>query len=217
MPKVVEWFDDRYQLTGRLRKNFTDKNVPVHATKFWYCFGGLTLLSFMIQVATGAFLLLYYDPDADRAYQSIYYITNIVPYGWFLRGLHFFGANAMLAMVILHTLRVFYTGSYRKPRELTWVTGVLALLLTMAMGLTGYLLKWDQTAYWGMVAISNLMKYVPVVGAPASSIILGGDKVSAATLTRFFAFHIALVPATLIVFLIGHFWMIRKQGIARPL
>lgn len=217
MGRVANWVDERYQLTARLRKNFTDKDVPVHATRFWYCFGGLTLLSFLIQVATGAFLLMYYDPDADKAYQSIYYLTNIVPYGWFLRGLHFFGANAMMTMIFLHTLRVFYTGSYRKPRELTWITGVVALMMTMAMALTGYLLKWDQIAYWGLVAISNFVKYMPVLGVPIYQMLLGGDKVSAATLSRFFAFHIALVPAALLVFLIGHFWMIRKQGIARPL
>jgi quinol-cytochrome oxidoreductase complex cytochrome b subunit len=217
MARVVEWVDERYDLTTKLKKNFTEKPVPMHATRFWYCFGGLTLLSFLIQVATGAFLLLYYDPDADKAYQSIYYITNIVPYGWFLRGLHFFGANAMMTMVVLHTLRVFYTGSYRRPRELTWVTGVVALLLTGAMALTGYLLKWDQIAFWGLVAISNFVKYVPVVGIPMYQLLLGGEKVGPATLARFFAFHIAIVPGILISALIGHFWMIRKQGIARPL
>ncbi len=214
---TVEWLDSRYQIRSRVKKNFLDKTVPKHATAFWYCFGGLAFLSFVVQITTGAFLLFYYVPDPDKAYQSIYYISHIVPYGWFIRGLHFFCANFMISFVLLHTLRVFYTGSYRNPRELTWLSGVLAMLLTLAMAFTGYLLKWDQIAFWGMTAVSNFMKYIPLVGNDIRMIILGGDAVSGSTLSRFFALHIALVPAILIIILGAHFWMIRKLGISRPL
>jgi menaquinol-cytochrome c reductase cytochrome b subunit len=211
------FFEERYQVRERFRKNFTDKSVPYYATAFYYCFGGLTLLAFAVQVVSGALLLLYYVPDSDKAYQSIHYITNVVSYGWLMRGAHFFGANAMVLFVFAHTLRVFFTGSYGKPRELTWVSGVLGLVVTLAMAFTGYLLKWDQVAYWGMTAVTGFINYVPVVGPPIRQLLLGGDSVTGATLTRFFALHIAIVPGVLMIALIAHFWMIRKLGIAKPL
>jgi quinol-cytochrome oxidoreductase complex cytochrome b subunit len=213
----VGFFEERFQVRERFQKTFGDKTVPVYATALFYCFGGLTTLSFAIQVLSGALLLMYYVPDADVAYQSVHYISHTVPYGWFIRGAHFFGANAMAAMVFSHTLRVFYTGSYRRPRELMWVSGVLALLLTLAMAFTGYLLKWDQIAYWGLTAVTGLMAYIPVMGPPLRLMLLGGDGVTGATLSRFFALHVAIVPGVLITTLVAHFWMIRKQGISRPL
>lgn len=214
----VGFFEERFQVRERFRKTFIDgHDVPTYATALFYCFGGLTTLSFAVQVVTGALLLLYYVPDADKAYQSVHYITNIVPYGWLFRGLHFICANSMVVMVFLHTGRVFYTGSYRRPRELMWVSGAAALLMTMTMAFTGYLLKWDQIAYWGMTAVTGLIAYLPVVGAPVRTILLGGDTVSGATLSRFFALHVAIVPGVLIMLLIVHFWMIRKQSISRPL
>jgi quinol-cytochrome oxidoreductase complex cytochrome b subunit len=213
----IGFFEERFQVRERFKKTFSDKSVPTYATALFYCFGGLTTLSFVVQVCSGALLLMYYDPDADKAYQSIFYITHIVPYGWLIRGAHFFGANAMVLMVFAHTVRVFYTGSYRKPRELMWMSGAFALLFTMTMAFTGYLLKWDQIAYWAMVAVSGFIKYIPAVGVPIRQMLLGGDNVSGATLSRFFALHIAIVPGILIIMLIAHFWMIRKQGISRPL
>lgn len=213
----VGFFEERFQVKERFQKTFGDKTVPTYATALFYCFGGLTTLSFAIQVLSGALLLMYYVPDADKAFQSVHYITNTVPYGWLLRGAHFFGANAMTAMVFLHTMRVFYTGSYRRPRELMWVSGVLAMVLALAMGFTGYLLKWDQISYWGLTAVTGLMAYLPLVGKPIRLLLLGGEGVSSATLSRFFALHVAIVPGILIMTLVAHFWMIRKQGISRPL
>lgn len=213
----IGFFEERYQVRERFRKNFTDKSVPLHATGIFYCLGGLSLLSFVVQLVSGALLLLYYVPTSDSAYQSIRYISEVVPYGWLMRGAHFFGANAMVLFVFAHTLRVFYTGSYGKPRELTWVSGVLGLVVTLAMAFTGYLLKWDQISFWGMTAVTSFIKYVPVIGPPIRQMLLGGDSVTGATLTRFFALHIAIVPGVLIIALIAHFWMIRKIGIARPL
>lgn len=211
------FFDERFQVRERFKKTFVDKTVPTYATALFYCFGGLTTLSFAVQVVSGAMLLLYYVPDADQAYQSVHYITHVVPYGWLFRGMHFWCANAMVAMVFAHTMRVFYTGSFRKPRELMWVSGVLALVMTMTMAFSGYLLKWDQIAYWAMTAVTGLMAYLPFIGPPVRQILLGGDVVGGATLTRFFALHIAIVPGLLIILLVAHFWMIRKQGISRPL
>jgi menaquinol-cytochrome c reductase cytochrome b subunit len=213
----VGFMEERYQVRERFKKTFTDKTVPTYATALFYCFGGLTTLSFAVQVISGALLLVYYVPSADTAYQSVHYISNTVPYGWMIRGFHFWCANAMEFMVFAHTLRVFFTTSYRKPRELMWVSGVAAMLLTVTMGFTGYLLKWDQIAYWGLTAVTGLMAYLPLVGKPMRTILLGGDTVTGATLSRFFALHVAIVPGLLITMLIAHFWMIRKQGISRPL
>lgn len=213
----VGFFEERYQVRERFKTVFTDKTVPTYATSLFYCFGGLTTLSFAIQVLSGALLLMYYVPDVDKAYQSVHYIQNVVPYGWLLRGSHFMGANAMVTMVFLHTIRVFYTGSYRKPRELMWVSGVLAMVLALGIAFTGYLLKWDQIAYWGLTAVTGLIAYIPVLGKPIRLILLGGEGVSGATLSRFFALHVSIMPGILITTLVAHFWMIRKQGISRPL
>lgn len=217
LKKITKPLDERYDLTNRLHTKVFNKPVPMHARRFWFCFGGLTFFVFLLQVATGVFLTIYYVPDPARAYASVFYISNYVNYGWLIRSIHSWGAQLMVIFVILHMVRVFLTGSYKKPREFNWVVGVLLFVLTMAFGLTGYLLPWDQKAYWGSTVTINLVAQVPVMGVWMSEVIMGGQAIGAPTLTRFYSGHVFLLPAILAVFLIAHFWMIRKQGISGPL
>jgi menaquinol-cytochrome c reductase cytochrome b subunit len=214
---VARPFDERYQLTDRLHKNLFDKPVPMHARRFWYCFGGLTFFVFLLQAITGIFLTFYYVPSPDRAYSSVYYITHYVDFGWLIRSIHLWGAHLMVIFVVLHMLRVFWTASYKKPREFNWIAGVLLFALTMAFGLTGYLLPWDNKAYWGSTVATSLMAQVPLIGKQIQYIVLGGSTIGGPTLTRFFSLHVFILPVSLIGLMVLHFWMIRKQGIAGPL
>jgi len=214
---ITRPFDERFDLTNRLRKNMFDKPVPAHARKFWYCFGGLTFFVFLMQAMTGIFLTLYYVPSQERAYSSVFYITHYVPYGWLIRSVHLWGAHLMVIFVVIHMLRVFVTGSYKAPREFNWVAGVLLFAVTMAFGLTGYLLPWDNKAYWGSTVATSLMGAVPFAGKTIQFIVVGGQTIGGPTITRFFSLHVFLLPVALIGLMVVHFWMIRKQGISGPL
>lgn len=215
--RITAPFDRRLDLTDRLHKGLLDKPVPMHARRFWFCFGGLTFFVFIMQVLTGVVLTFYYVPTPDKAYASVFYISNYVGYGWLIRSLHHWGAQLMVVMIVLHMLRVFWTASYKHPREFNWVVGMLLFLITMAFGLTGYLLPWDQKAYWGSTVTASLIEQVPVVGKTMAFVLLGGETLGAPTLTRFYSAHIMILPGALAVLLIAHFWMIRKQGISGPL
>lgn len=214
--RLTKPLDDRFGLTQTLREKVFSKPVPQHARRFWYCFGGLTFFVFLLQVASGIFLTFYYVPTPERAYASVFYISNYVNYGWLIRSIHVWGAHMMVVFIVLHMLRVFLTGSYKHPRELNWVNGVLLFVLTMAFGLTGYLLPWDQKAYWGSTVTIALVEQVPFVGDAIGQLIMGGTAVGAPTLTRFYSAHVFLLPAALLLFLVLHFAMIRKQGISGP-
>lgn len=214
---IMKPLDERFDLTYRLQTRVFSKPVPKHARRFWYCFGGLTFTVAILQLLSGIFLALYYEPTPARAYSSVFYITHYVNYGWLIRSIHVWGAHLMVIFIVLHLLRVFITASYKHPRELNWVVGVLLLVITMGFGLTGYLLPWDQKAYWGSTVTISLMSQVPVVGDVVGRVVMGGDSVGAPTLTRFYAAHVFLLPVSLGLFLVAHFWMIRKQGISGPL
>ena len=221
MAKVVDRiaapFDKRFDLQNNLEANVFSKPVPMHARRFWYCFGGLTFFVFLLQVASGVWLSFYYVPTPEQAYASVFYISNYVNYGWLIRSIHAWGAQLMVVFILIHMIRVFVTGSYKNPREFNWVVGVLLFLITMAFGLTGYLLPWDQKAYWGSTVSLSLVEQVPVVGSVIAQIVLGGEALGAPTLTRFYSGHVFLLPAALAILLVAHFWMIRKQGISGPL
>ena len=215
--KITAPFDERLDLTNRIRTRVFAKPVPLHARRFWYCFGGLTFFVAVLQIMSGIFLTLYYEPTPDRAYASVFYISNYVKYGWLIRSIHSWGAQLMVVFILIHMIRVYVTASYKHPRELNWVAGVLLFVITMSFGLTGYLLPWDQKAYWGSTVTVSLMKQVPVIGAWLGRIVVGGDNLGAPTLTRFYSGHIMLLPAALLGLLFVHFWMVRKQGISGPL
>jgi quinol-cytochrome oxidoreductase complex cytochrome b subunit len=221
MPKATEEtttpIDERLGPVGWAQTLLLARSVPEHARGFWFCFGGLTFATAVLQALSGIVLAFYYQPTPERAYASIYYISSFVKYGWFIRSVHVWGSRLMVVFIVVHMLRVYVAASYKHPRELNWVAGVFLFVITMAFGLTGSLLPWDQKAYWGTTGAIAFIQKTPVVGDWAAHFIVGGDTIGASALSRFYSGHIMLLPAALTVFLLAHFWMVRKQGIAGPL
>ena len=181
------------------------------------CLGGIAFVLYLVLVGTGLLLLMYYQPTTAEAYNSVVEITNRVPYGWLIRGMHLWGANLMIAVVFLHMMRVFFTAAYRPPRDITWVNGMVLLLFTLSFGFSGYLLPWNQISYWATTVGTDSMSAIPVVGDALKYFVRGGDVVGQLALTRTFAFHVVILPALMLLFLVLHFLMIRRQGIADPL
>jgi len=188
--------------------------VPKHARSIMFCFGGITFLLFLVQVVTGILLALYYKPNPELAYQSVLFITHEVTMGGVLRSVHNISANLMVIMVMLHFLRVIYTGSYKPPREYNWVVGVLLLIIVFGFCFTGYLLPWDQQGYWAAVIGAKIMGSVPVIGPKLLILTQAGTKVTEYTLLRFYILHVAVLPVLAIGLMAVHFLMVRKQGIS---
>lgn len=214
--RTVDWIDERFDIVEPLLK-ILKKPVPLFATRWMYCFGGITFLLFVIQCITGVMLAFYYIPTPDEAYASIQFIESEVLFGSAIRAIHHWSANGMVVMVVAHMLRVFITGAFKPPRELNWVNGTLLGLFTLGFGLTGYLLPWDQRAYWATTVATEIAGGVPQIGDIALVFMRGGWDVTAITLSRFYAAHVLILPAAMIVLMGLHFLMIRRQGIARPL
>lgn len=215
--RLTRPLDERLDLTDRLHKAVLDRTIPEHARRYYFCFGGITFFLFVVEAVTGVLLTLYYVPTPEGAYASVYHISHFVNYGWLLRSIHNWGAQLMVVFVIGHMLRVYFTGSYKRPREFNWVVGVVLFALTMAFSLTGHLLPWDSRAYWGSTVTLSLVRKVPLVGVWAANTMMGAESVGAATLTRFFALHVMLLPGMLVALMVVHFWMIRRQGVSGPL
>ncbi len=207
--------DERLGIREAIRKNLK-KPVPSHVN-LTFCFGGASFFLFLVLMATGVLLLMYYQPTTHAAFESVVMITNIVPYGWLVRGLHYWAANLMVLMVMLHMARVFFYGAYKPPRDLNWVVGVILLLLTLAFGFSGYLLPWNQVSFWATTVVTDAIGALPLIGKILEFFIRGGPEVSQLTLTRFFALHVVILPAVAFIFLFLHFGMLRKQGISGPL
>jgi len=207
------WMIDRLGLDDTMEDQY-NRVVPNHATNYVYCLGGIAFVLFVILAATGILLAVYYQPTPDKAYQSVIDISTNVRFGWWIRSIHRWAAGGMVLLVFLHTLRVFFTGAYKAPRELNWLTGVLLLVLTLSFGFTGYLLPWDQKAYWATKVGTDIAGSVPLIGHFLLVSLRGGQQISAATLGRFFDLHVLVLPAVIVVLLIGHFWMIRRHGIS---
>lgn len=179
--------------------------------------GGLCALLFILQALTGMFLAMYYVPSPDLAYESINYIMNKVSMGRILRGIHHWGGGAMVVLVFIHMMHGFFAGNFKAPRELTWVAGVVLFLLTLGMGFTGYLLPWDQKAYWATVVSANIPKDIPLIGDFTARLMLGGSRVSGLTLTRFLSMHMLLLPGLMLGFIGFHIYLVRIHGVADPL
>ncbi len=214
--RISEAIDSRFNINESFKKNVLDHPVPPRVN-FTFCFGGITFLLYVLLLVTGIGLLFFYVPSVDHAFTTVEYITFDLPAGNFVRAIHHWSANLMIVFIFFHMLRVFVYGAYKNPREFSWITGVLLFGIVLAFGFTGYLLPWDQKAYWATRVGVLMPGSVPVIGGFITKFLMGGDNIGALTLSRFFALHVAVLPIITAVFLVGHFLMIRKLGVAKPL
>jgi quinol-cytochrome oxidoreductase complex cytochrome b subunit len=210
--KLLDYLNDRLGFTNRHRR-VMDRPVPAWINYF-SCFGGITFTLFIVLVLTGLLLSVHYTPSEGEAYRSIQRLNGEAPLGLLLRGTHHWAANLMVVMIVLHMLRVFITGAYKNPRELNWVAGSFLLLLTLGFGFTGYLLPWDQKAYWATVVGTNMIGSVPLAGHFLASFLRGGPDVAGQTLLRFYSLHVLWLPMFTAFFLWLHFHVIRRVGIS---
>ncbi len=210
--EVYEWFELRLGLGTPIREAATHP-VPRNTASWFYVFGSAALTVFILQIVTGILLALIYVPSAGEAWNSLQTINHAVSLGWFVRALHGWGSNFMVAIVLIHMVQVFLFGAYKFPRELTWVVGVLLLLVTLGMAFTGQVLRFDQDAYWGLGIGASITSRVPVIGPWAVKLLLGGPIIAGATLSRFFALHVFVIPGLLIAFVGVHLLMVLKLGI----
>lgn len=209
--KVITWLDDRLGLTSIYDLVF-DRKVP--KVNWWFTLGSASLFLFVLQGITGVFLAVYYVPDPEKAYASVQYIMDGVAFGWLIRGIHHWGATLMVIFVFVHMLRTFFMGAYKFPREITWLTGVILLLTTLGMGFTGYLLPWNQRAYWATTVGTEIAGTAPLIGDFILRILRGGTDLSAVTLARFFAVHIWFLPAIIIALIAVHMYLVVRLGIS---
>jgi ubiquinol-cytochrome c reductase cytochrome b subunit len=210
--QIGEWFDRRLQLAAPIRE-VAEHPVPRSTASWWYVFGSGALVVFLLQIVTGILLAFTYVPSAAEAWSSLQAINQDVTLGWFIRAMHGWGSNFMVAIVLIHMVQVFLFGAYKFPRELTWVVGVFLLLMTMGMAFTGQVLRFDQDAYWGLGIGASIASRVPVLGPFIVKLMLGGPIIAGATLSRFFALHVFIIPGTLIGLVCLHLLMVLKLGI----
>jgi quinol---cytochrome c reductase cytochrome b subunit, bacillus type len=212
---VVDWVDERMQLSGGIRWLLFRK-VP-RGINWFYTLGSATLFAFLNQAVTGVFLAMFYRPDAaGGAYESIRYITDDAFMGQTVRAMHKWGASVMIILIFLHMGRVFFFGAYKYPREMTWIIGVVLLILTLAMGFTGYLLPFDQQSYWATIVGVNINGTGPFIGPYLSDFLRAGPEFGATTLSRFYAIHMMLIPGLIIALIGAHLYLITKLGISAP-
>ncbi len=210
---LAGWFEERLRISGLLAALL---HVRIPASAQTYYLGGISLFLFGVQVVSGTLLSLYYKPTADAAYESVKYITSIVEFGWLIRSIHHWGATLMIATVALHMGRIFVQAAYKYPRELTWMFGILLLAVTIGFGFTGYLLPWDQKAYWATTVGTEIAGGVPVVGDALLYLLRGGADVSDATLNRFFGMHVLVLPLLLAGLVVVHLTIVHQLGLASP-
>lgn len=209
--KFANWLDERVSWRQIWDAIFLRKIPKVN---WFYTLGSATLFVAVNQAVTGILLTLYYVPTPDHAYDSVQYITTQIPAGWLIRGLHHWGASAMVVLVVLHMLRVIFYGAYKYPREVTWFTGVILLLIVIGFGFTGYLLPWDQKAYWATTVGTRIAGTPPLIGDYLLRIMRGGENLSALTLVRFFGTHVWVLPATLMLVIGIHMYLVIRIGIS---
>lgn len=214
-PQQAGWFEERLGLAS-IRAFLAHKTVPVHAHTLWYYFGGITLFLFVIQVLTGTLLLLYYRPSPAEAYESVQFIMTRVQFGWLIRSIHSWSANLMILSAFIHMFSVVFLRAFRRPRELTWLSGIALLGLALAFGFSGYLLPWNTISYFATKVGTDMAAAVPVVGHNLARFLRGGNDVGGATLTRFFGFHVAVLPGITTLLLLAHLALVQKHGMSSP-
>ncbi len=211
---LYKWLDERFKLRELLPPIVKHPAPEYAVSNPLYCLGGTAFLCFLILVATGIFLAMYYKPTPLEAYKSVEHIMTAVPMGSLIRSVHHWAANTMIAAVMLHMMRIYFMGAYKKPRELNWVVGIFLLLTTTTFGFSGYLLPWDQLAFWATKIGTGIAGSIPIIGGYISLILVGGTDIGAETLTRFFAIHVLILPIAIAGLLLLHFLMVRIQGIS---
>ena len=213
MSGMPSWVTERFQISGEGLRELTNEPVPYHLKRWWFALGGTPAYLFVVQIATGILLAFYYEASAARAYESVRFITQEVAFGWFLRSIHKWAATLMIAAVVLHQMRVYFTCAYRKPREPNWVVGMCLLMCTLMIGFTGYSLVFEQLSFWGVTVGANIADTVPVFGGFLRDMFLGGSEYNENTLSRLYVLHAAVLPATLILLLAVHIAIVRVQGV----
>lgn len=213
--RLARWIDDRLGLEG-LRTLVKKKTVPVHRHTYWYYLGGITLFCFLIQVGTGILLMLYYRPSSQEAYESVQFIMTQVPFGWLVRSIHSWSANLMIGAVFAHMFSVFFLKAYRPPRDITWMSGVGLLGLALGFGFSGYLLPWNRLSYFATRVGTDIAAAVPVAGPFLLRFLRGGDHVTGGTLSRFYGWHVAILPATTTLVLLIHLLLVQRHGMSVP-
>lgn len=213
--RIGSWLDERLSLTT-IREVASHKTVPVHRYMPLYYFGGMTLFFFLVQVMTGILLMLYYRPSAEEAFESVEFIMTTVPFGWLVRSIHSWSANLMVFFAFAHMATVYFLKAYRPPRELTWITGCLLLFLAMGFGFSGYLLPWNQLAFFATKVGTDIAGSVPFIGEWLLRFLRGGERVTGGTLSRFYGWHVAILPALTVLVLAGHLLFVQLHGMSVP-
>ncbi len=214
LKKAWTWFDDRTGVSNVFNALMPGHIVPSSSASWFYVFGSATLFAFIIQVVTGVTLAFMYVPAAGEAYQSLQYITDQTTFGRIVRGMHNWGASAMILLVGIHMIRVYLTAAYKFPREMHWISGVVLLALTVVMGFTGQVVRWDQTAVWSTIVAAEQAGRMPFIGRWVADFLIGGQTIGGATLSRMFAYHVFLIPALLFIFIAFHLYLVFKNGIS---
>jgi len=218
MGKIFDWIDRRFGVKEP-HKKFLQRPAfgSPEKVNYGYCLGGAAFIYFLMLACTGLLLSMYYVPSEKEAFKSVAAITNDVTLGWLIRSIHKWSANLFIIFIMLHTIRVFVSRAYRPPRELNWMAGVLGLVIAMASGFTGYLLPWDQKAYWATEVGTSMFGTVPLIGDYLMRFVRGGLDIDGATLIRFYSMHVLFLPASMAMILWAHFHMVKRQGPAKKL
>lgn len=211
---LTTWIRDRLPIDGEKIRTLTNEPVPNHMKRWWFALGGTPAYLFVVQIITGILLAFYYEASPATAWDSVRRITDETSFGWYFRSVHKWAATLMVAAVILHQMRVFFTGAYRKPREINWMVGMCILLCTLMLGFTGYSLVYEQLSFWGATVGANITESVPGIGGFLKKLLLGGETYNEATVSRFFILHAAVLPVSLILLIVIHIAIIRIQGVS---
>lgn len=214
LKKIWGWIDDRSGISELVQPLL--KHLVPPGSKWSYVFGSATLFCLILQVITGVALSLLYQPSSSDAYQSLQFITHQAKFGNLLRGIHYFGASAMIVMVGIHMIRVYITAAYKYPREMGWISGVILLFLTVAMGFTGQLLRWDSNGVWSSVVAAEQLGRIPIIGKLAARLLLGGETIGGQSLSRFYSYHVFIIPAILFALVAFHLMLVIRNGISEP-